>query len=162
MKHFNVSTVYSFQDENTCESTVIPSLTVFVSQIHLADISHKAGGIYIDSSGLSPDFNWRKWKQVLAQQPGVYWQLNIRNMWKDTDHYQWWLTLFTFDMKDLSPGMAKASRTNFVFVFQPILLKQSSFFTTQAVTGPRQLLWPLTSPPDVRQTPPASPELNVS
>lgn len=127
-----------------------PSLTESVSQIHLADISHKVGEIYIDSGGLSPDFNWRKWKPVLAQWPGVwhvYQQLNILSMWKDTDHYQWWLTVFTFDMKDLSPGTAKASKTNLIFAFQPLTLKQSSFFTIRAVTGPQQLLWPLTSPP---------------
>jgi len=58
MKHFNISTVYSIQDENRCEhcNYGLPSLTVFVRQIHLVDISHKVGRIYIDSGALSPDF----------------------------------------------------------------------------------------------------------
>lgn len=95
-----------------------PSLTESVSQIHFTDISHKIGGIYIVSGRLSPVFSWGKWKQVLVQGPGVwvvYQQLKILNIWKDRS--QSVVTDTTSDMKDLSPGTAKTSKTNLTFAF---------------------------------------------
>lgn len=43
MKHFKISSVYSIQDENMCETPVIWSspITVFVSQKRLTDITRK-------------------------------------------------------------------------------------------------------------------------
>lgn len=60
-------------------------------------------------------------------------------MHKKTYHYQWWLTLFAFDMKGLSLGTSKASN-----MFLHIL--SNSFFIICAVSGPQHLLWLVISP----------------
>lgn len=149
MELFNILTLYSIHDENTCENTVI---LVLLLLLHLwAKYTSQTFLIKLKEFILTPvdflqisDVNESKFGLGVWQ---VCQQLKILNMWKDTDHYQSWLTLFTFDMKDLSPGIAKDSKTDLAFTCQPLMLKQFFSFTIQAVTSHLQILWPNTSPP---------------
>lgn len=146
MELFNILTLYSIHDEKNCENTVILILLLL---LHLwAKYTSQTFLIKLKEFILTPvdflqisDVNESKFGLGVWQ---VCQQLKILNMWKDTDHYQSWLTLFTFDMKDLSPAIAKDSKTNLAFACQPLMLKRFFSFT---IPSHLQILWPNTSPP---------------
>lgn len=144
MELFNILTLYSVHNENTCENAVI---LVLLLLLHLwAKYTSQTFLIKLKEFILTPvdflqisDVNESKFGLGVWQ---VCQQLKILNLWKDTDHYQSWLTLFTFDMKDLSPGIAKDSKTNFAFACQPLMLKQ--FFSFRYPCSNKSSADPLT------------------
>lgn len=148
MELFNILTLYSVHNENTCENAVI---LVLLLLLHLwAKYTSQTFLIKLKEFILTPvdflqisDVNESKFGLGVWQ---VCQQLKILNLWKDTDHYQSWLTLFTFDMKDLSPGIAKDSKTNFAFACQPLMLKQFFSFRYPCSDKSSADLWPTTSP----------------